>query len=343
MTTVPRTLRTPDSRFAALPGYAFPPNYAAVPDPDGGELRMHYVDDGASDGQVILCLHGQPTWSYLYRKMIPTLAAAGHRVVAPDFVGFGKSDKPTRREDYTYARHVDWLKAFIEALDLTGITLVCQDWGGLIGLRAATELPDRFARIVAANTGLPDARGIEDAAAKAVAEKMRAYYATLPVHQGAAEMGAAMVGDRSGMGFLHWVKFCAETPRLRVSEVVGFSGGGVLSAEEAQAYDAPFPDDAHMAGARQFPTLVPIMPDNPAIPANRAAWAVLEQWDKPFLTAFSDGDPVTAGAHVRFQETVPGAKDQQHVTIAGAGHFLQEQKPDELAQAVLRFVADNPV
>ena len=258
-------LRTPDARFEDLDGFPYTPNYVDVPDPDGGELRMHYVDAGPPAAAPILCLHGQPTWSYLYRKMIPLFVDAGHRVVAPDFIGFGRSDKPAERSDYTYARHVDWLKSFLDALDLRAITLVCQDWGGLIGLRAATEQPQRFARIVAANTGLPDAEGVADADAKRISDAMRSYYASLPVHQSAAEMGMAMRGDRSGMGFLHWVKFCAETPSLRVSDVVRVSGGGTRGDQQAAAYDAPFPSDRYMAGARQFPSLVPIMPDNPAI------------------------------------------------------------------------------
>ena len=335
-------LRTPDDRFVELEDFPYAPRYVEVADPDGGALRMHYVDAGPPQAAPILCLHGQPTWSYLYRKMIPPLADAGHRVVAPDFIGFGRSDKPAERSDYTYARHVGWLKSFLDALDLNDITLFCQDWGGLIGLRAAAEQPDRFARIVAANTGLPDAEGVADADAKRVGDAMRSYYASLPVHQSAVEMGMAMRGDRSGMGFLHWVKFCAETPTLRVSDVVRVSGGGQLGDAQAAAYDAPFPSDRYMAGARQFPSLVPITPDNPAIAANRAAWQVLEQWQKPFLTAFSDGDPVTAGRHVRFQESIPGARRQKHVTIVGAGHFLQEEKPNELASAVLQFIADNP-
>jgi len=336
-------LRTSDDRFRDLEGYPFAANYTQVPDPDGGELRMHYLDEGPRDGELILCLHGQPTWSYLYRMMIPLFVDKGCRVIAVDFIGFGKSDKPTQRSDYTYARHVEWLKALLTNLDLTDITLVCQDWGGLIGLRVATEVPERFQRIVTANTGLPDAKGIEGEKVQQVSNAMRNHYESLPVHRTTSEMGAAMIGDRSGMGFLHWVKFCAETPNLRVSDVVNFSTGGMLNDAQAAAYDAPFPDDGYMAGARQFPSLVPIMPDNPAIAANRAAWKVLETWEKPLLTAFSDSDPVTGGGHVRFQESVPGAKAQKHVTIAGAGHFLQEQAPDALASAVLQFMADNPI
>ena len=336
-------LRTPEDRFVDLEGYPFAPHYVEVPAGDGGVLRMHYLDEGPPDGELILCLHGQPTWSYLYRKMAPLLAAAGRRVVAPDFIGFGRSDKPAERSDYTYANHVGWLKAFLERADLNAVTLVCQDWGGLIGLRAAAELPQRFARIVAANTGLPDAEGLEGDAAQAVNDAMTAHYESLPVHGSVPEMGMAMVGDSSGMGFLHWVKFCAESPGFSVSGVVNFSCSGALSEAEAAAYDAPFPDESHKAGARQFPSLVPIRPDNPAIPANRAAWRRLEAWDKPFLTAFSDGDPVTAGLHERFQKKVPGAQGQRHVTIKGAGHFLQEQAPGPLAEAVLKFMADNPL
>ena len=335
--------RTPDERFRDLDGYPFAAHFTEVAASDGSTLRMHYVDEGPADGELILCLHGQPTWSYLYRLMIPRFVDKGYRVIAADFIGFGKSDKPTARSDYTYANHVGWLKSLLENLDLTNITLVCQDWGGLIGLRAATELPQRFARIVAANTGLPDARGIDGDRAREVSAAITKYYDSLPVHQSAREMGAAMRADTSGMGFLHWVKFCAETTKLVVSEVVKFSSGGVLGDAQANAFDAPFPDDSYMAGARQFPSLVPIRPDNPAIPGNRAAWTVLEKWEKPFLTAFSDGDPVTAGAHVRFQKTVPGAKAQKHVTIEGAGHFLQEQKPRELANAVMQFMADSPL
>jgi haloalkane dehalogenase len=275
--------------------------------------------------------------------MLPIFLEAGCRVVAPDFIGFGRSDKPTSMDDYTYANHVAWLKALLENLDLTDITLVCQDWGGLIGLRAAAEGPDRFARIVIANTGLPDAQGIEDAQIAAVSDKMRAYRETLPVHANAVEMAMAMRSDNSGMAFLHWAKFCAESAGFSPRDLLTLSCGGALSEGEQRAYGAPFPDESYLAGARKFPSLVPIIPDDPAIEANRAAWAVFEKWQKPFLTAFSDSDPITAGAQVRFQETVPGAKGQPHVTIKGAGHFLQEQAPEELAQAALRLIADNPL
>ncbi|MEM8768302.1 MAG: haloalkane dehalogenase [Pseudomonadota bacterium] len=334
-------LRTDDARFAELPGYPFAPHYADIADGEGGTLRMHYLDEGA--GELVLCLHGQPSWSYLYRKMIPLLVDAGYRVVAPDLVGFGRSDKPSKRENYTYANHVGWLTRLLEALDLTDITMFCQDWGGLIGLRTAAENPDRFARIVTANTGLPDAQGVPDEKVAEISDAMRAYYESLPVHENAMAMGLAMGGDDSGMGFLHWVKFCAESAGFAPEDVLQFSCGGALSEAEVAAYAAPFPDESYKQGGRQFPSLVPIIPDNPAIPANRAAWAVFEQWDKPFLTAFSDSDPVTAGGHVRFQETVPGAQGQAHVTIEGAGHFLQEQAPELLVETLAAFMAANPL
>jgi haloalkane dehalogenase len=291
-------LRTSDDRFRQLPGYPFAPRYL-----DLGGLRMHYIDEGPPDGAPVLLLHGEPSWSYLYRKMIPLLTAAGHRAVAPDLVGFGRSDKPVRREDYTYQRHVDWTRNVVEQLDLRGITLVCQDWGGLIGLRLAAEHEDRFARIVTANTFLP-------------------------------------TGDTpSGEAFLAWRKFSQETPEFAVGRIV--QGGCVtsLAPEVVAAYDAPFPDDRYKAGARQFPALVPISPDDPASAPNRKAWEVLNRWQKPFLTAFSDSDPITHGADALLQQAIPGAQGQPHTTITGAGHFLQEDKGDELARVVVGFIA----
>jgi len=290
-------LRTPDDRFANLPGYAFAPHYLEV---DG--LRIHYVDEGPRAAAPVLLLHGEPSWSYLYRKMIPILTAAGHRAVAPDLVGFGRSDKPVRREDYTYQRHVDWMRGIIEALELRTITLVCQDWGGLIGLRLAAEHGERFARIVAANAFLPT--------------------------------GDTPPGD----AFLAWQKFSQETPDFRVGGIV--RGGCVtdLSPEVVAAYDAPFPDDRYKAGPRQFPMLVPISPNDPASAPNRKAWEALRRWEKPFLTAFSDSDPITRGADAVLQQAIPGAKGQPHTTIVGAGHFLQEDKGEELARVVVAFI-----
>ena len=290
-------LRTPDDRFHNLSGYPFAPQYVDV-----GGLRIHYVDEGPPEAAPILLLHGEPSWSYLYRKMIPILADAGHRCIAPDLVGFGRSDKPAAREEYTYQRHVDWMRGLIEALALREITLMCQDWGGLIGLRLVAEDADRFARVVAANTFLP-------------------------------------TGDvPPGPAFQMWREYSQTTPRLHVGGIV--KGGCATEISEAvvAAYDAPFPDDRYTAGARQFPMLVPISPDDPAAPANRAAWNALRRWTKPFLTAFSDADPVTQGADRILQSEIPGAQGQPHTTLTGAGHFLQEDRGEELARVVDRFV-----
>lgn len=301
-----KSLRTPDERFRDLPGYPFEPNYVEIDDGDGGSLRIHYVDEGPADAAPVLLMHGEPSWSYLYRTMIPVLTGAGHRAVAPDLPGFGRSDKPAERTDYTYQRHVDWMHAFLEATALGDITLVCQDWGGLIGLRLAAEAPDRFARIVTANTFLP-------------------------------------TGDRHpGDAFLAWQKYSQEVEDFQVGRIVDGGCTTDLPAEVVAAYDAPFPDDSYKQGARQFPALVPTSPDDPASEPNRAAWAVLEAWDKPFLTAFSDADPITAGGDAVFQARVPGAAGQPHTTIAGGGHFLQEDRGDELARVVADFIAATP-
>lgn len=295
-------LRTPDECFTNLPGYAFAPHYVSVDDGEGGSLRIHYVDEGPRDGAVVLLLHGEPSWSYLYRKMIPPLVAGGLRAVAPDLIGFGKSDKPTERSDYSYAAHVEWMWSCIGELDLRDITLVCQDWGSLIGLRIAAEHPESFARIVLANGGLPT--------------------------------GDQKMPD----AFLSWRKFSQDTPVFPVGSIVNGGCVSELSPEVTAAYDAPFPDDSYKAGARAFPLLVPASPDDPAAPANRKALEVLSTWKKPFLTAFSDKDAITRGGDAFFQRSVPGAAGQAHTTIRDAGHFLQEDKGEELAGVVLDFI-----
>ena len=293
-------LRTPDERFTDLPGYSFQPRYVEV---DG--LRVHYIDEGPRGGAPVLLLHGEPSWSFLYRKMIPLISAAGHRCVAPDLIGFGRSDKPAERGAYTYQRHVDWMRGVVDALDLRQSTLVCQDWGGLIGLRLVAEHPQRFARVVAANTFLP-------------------------------------TGDVApGPAFLAWRQYSQTTPTFHVGGIVKGGCANELSADVIAAYDAPFPDDRYTAGARQFPLLVPASPDDPAAPANRAAWEALRRWEKPFLTAFSDADPITRGGDRIFQREIPGAAGQPHTTIAGAGHFLQEDKGEELARVVIDFIKRN--
>jgi len=294
-------LRTPDERFTNLSGYAFEPNYADI----GDGLRMHYVDEGPQEADPVLLFHGEPSWSYLYRKMIPVITGAGLRAIAPDLIGFGRSDKPADRADYSYQSHVDWMHSFLRALDLRGVTFVGQDWGGLIGLRLVAEDADRFDRVVVANTGLP-------------------------------------TGDqRMSEAFHAWRKFSQETPDFPVGRIVAGGCTTKVADEVIAAYDAPFPDDSFKAGARQFPMLVPASPDDPATPANRKAWQVLERWEKPFLTAFSDSDPITRGADEAMRARIPGAIGQKHTTIEGGGHFLQEDKGEELAEVVVRFARDT--
>jgi haloalkane dehalogenase len=264
---------------------------------------MHYIDEGARDAPPVLLMHGEPSWCYLYRKMIPVITQAGYRAIAPDLIGFGRSDKPARRTDYTYQRHVDWMTAFVKAVDLREATLVGQDWGGLIGLRLVAEQPDRFARVVAANTFLP-------------------------------------TGDQNpGEAFLRWQTYSQETPIFHVGGIIRGGCKTELSPEVIEAYNAPFPDDRYKEGARQFPLLVPTRPDDPASEANRAAWQTLSAWEKPFLCAFSDQDPVTRGADKFFLAAIPGTKGQPHTTIEGGGHFLQEDKGEELARVVVDFIA----
>ena len=329
-------VRTPDDRFRDLPDWPCAPHYTSVPDGEGGALRMHYADEGPRGAAPILCLHGQPTWSYLYRKMIPVLAGAGQRAVAPDLVGFGRSDKPVRIADYSYARHVAWLRAFIEALDLHGVTMICQDWGGLVGLRVVAEVPERFARVVTSNTALPDARGIPDSAAP----ELHALFDALAVPETMLDVMKGFAAAAKGGAappFMYWQKHCAESPRFTPQDVMR-ALVPKLSAAEIDAYAAPFPDDRYQAGARRFPTLVPILPDDPAVPDNRRAWEVLRKFDKPFLTAFTDGDPVTAGEHARFQVEIAGAQGQPHTTIRGAGHFVQEDAGEEAAARIVEFL-----
>ena len=299
-------LRTPDDRFADLPDFPYRPQHVEV-DGDGGRLRVAYVDEGPSDGETVLLLHGEPSWSFLYRRMIPVLVDAGLRVVAPDLIGFGRSDKPASREDYTYSRHVAWMReALFDRLDLRDVTLVGQDWGGLIGLRLVAENPDRFARVVVANTGLP-------------------------------------TGDqRMSDAFLAWRRFSQESPGFEIGRIVSNGTVGGLAPDVLAAYDAPFPGDSYKAGARAFPALVPTSPDDPAAEANRAAWAVLTRWEKPLLTAFSDGDPITGGGDRVFQKLVPGAQGMPHTTLRGGGHFLQEDVGPELARVVVDLVAATP-
>ena len=294
-------LRTDDRCFKNLPDYDFLPNYLMVDDTEGGQLRVHYVDEGPKAAQPILLMHGEPSWSFLYRKMISLLTKAGFRVIAPDLVGFGRSDKPTKRSDYTYQRHVDWMRSILQQLQLENIILVCQDWGGLIGLRLVAEHANSFAAVVTANTMLP-------------------------------------TGDHDpGESFRSWQKFSQEVPEFNAGKIINGGTTTDLTAEVIAAYDAPFPDESYKEGARQFPLLVPITPDDPASTNNRAAWQVLSNWQKPFLTAFSDSDPITKGGDAIMQKLIPGTIGQPHTMIANGGHFLQEDQGEQLANVVIKF------
>ncbi len=304
-------LRTPDERFAGLPDYAFAPRWVELSGPGGEALRMHVVDEGPRDAPVVLMLHGEPTWSFLYRKMIPALVAAGLRAVAPDHIGFGRSDKLADRTAYTYASHVEWILALLAALDLREITLVCQDWGGPIGLSALAARPDRFARVVAANTILPT---VDPALTDGVLEW------------------------RSD-ALLDWILASQRIPCFSAGAVVAGVCVRPVAPEVVRGYDAPFPDERYVAAARQFPVLIPITPGDPGAARNRATWRVLERFERPFLTAFSDADPATRGWETLFQRRIPGARGQPHTTIRNAGHFLQEDAGPELAKIVVEFVA----
>jgi haloalkane dehalogenase len=271
-----------------------------------GGLRIAHVDEGPSNADPVLLLHGEPTWSFLYRKMIPVLVAAGHRVIAPDLVGFGRSDKPAEATDYSYLNHVKWMSAWLEANELRHVTLFCQDWGSLIGLRMAADTPERFARIVLGNGGLPT---------------------------GATPMPPA---------FRAWRAFSRRSPWFPIGRIVNAGCVTKLSKAEIAAYDAPFPETRYKVAARLFPGFVPASPDDPERSNNERAWAMFEQWRKPFLTVFSSGDPITRGGERMWQQRVPGAKGQPHTIVRGAGHFLQEDKGAEIAQAVARFIRDTP-
>ncbi len=302
-----KVLRTPDSRFADLPDYPFEPRYTEVP-AAGQHLRMHYLDEGARDGRPVLLLHGEPSWSYLYRKMIPPLVEAGRRVVAPDHIGFGRSDKPAAVADYSYANHVTWCGSLLAALGLRDVTLFCQDWGGPIGLSLVAAEPERFAAVVAANTILPTAQA--------------------PPH--------GEVDGWPGEVIEAWMETARSAPELPVGDIVQGVTVTQLDDEVVAAYDAPFPDESYKAGARAFPQIIPTDPNDPGAQHNRGVWEVLHRFDKPFLTAFSDADPVTAAWAPVFQQRIPGARGLDHRTVKG-GHFLQEDSGPELARIILEL------
>ncbi|MFX0021262.1 MAG: haloalkane dehalogenase [Candidatus Hermodarchaeota archaeon] len=296
-----KLLRTPDERFENLPDYPFKPNYLNV---DG--IRIHYIDDGPRNAEVILLMHGEPSWSYLYRHMIPILLEARFRIIAPDLVGFGRSDKPTEKSDHTYRRHVQWISSFINILDLENITLFCQDWGSLIGLRVAVENQERFNRIVLSNGGLP-------------------------------------TGERKpNKAFLDWQYFSKTATKFYIGRIIQGATVTKLPRNVLKAYEAPFPDDTFKAGARIMPSLVPTTIDDPEHKANKKAWEEFFKWKKPFLTAFSDSDPITRGGDIYWQKKVPGAQGQNHTIIKDAGHFVQEDKGPELANLIIDFIKNNP-
>jgi len=302
--------RTPDERFTSLPDWPYAPVYTDVSAGDGttDALRVAHYDGGPKDAQTtVLLMHGEPSWSFLYRKMMAVHIAAGHRVIAPDLIGFGRSDKPLQTIDYTYERHVAWMNEWLNKNDFRGLTFVGQDWGGLVGLRLVTANVDRFDRVVISNTGLP------------------------------------LAGREPTDAFRAWQKFSIEVPVFQVGKMVNGGCDTQLSAAEIAAYDAPFPDETYKAAARIFPSLYPDGQDHPSNIANKKAWEILHSWTKPFLTSFSDGDPITKGADKPFRQDIPGAAGQAHTTVEGAGHFLQEDKGVEFATVVNAFIAANPV
>jgi haloalkane dehalogenase len=292
-----KVLRTPDTAFARLTDYPFAPHYVDIRDaPSGAALRVHYIDEGPRDAPVVLMMHGEPSWSYLYRKMIAPVVAAGFRVVAPDLVGFGKSDKPAAQNDYSYARHVAWMRSWVEQLDLQNVTLACQDWGSLIGLRLVSEMPGRFKAVALSNGGLPE-------------------------------------GGDAPRAFKIWRAFSKWSPVFPIGKIVNAGTKRALSPDEIAAYDAPFPDSSFKAGARIFPSFVPFE-NNVALPDQKRAWAVLDTWDKPFLCCFSDRDSITRGGESRFIGRVPGTAGQNHRSLHG-GHFIQEDDPQGFVECIL--------
>jgi len=300
-------LRTPEARFDHLPGYPFEPHYLTVEHPRQGAMRLHYLDEGPKGAPVALLLHGEPTWSFLYRRVIPIITAAGFRAVAPDYPGFGRSDKPPDREDTTYGGIVAQVRSLVEQLDLRNAVLCGQDWGGPIGLRVLSEVPDRFSAALVANTVLPNCE---------------------PPPRGIAGWPGPIIEP--------WVKLCRESTDLPVSQIIASTFVTQPDPAVLAAYDAPFPDASYKSAVLAITTRIPLTADYPGVAENRRAWQVLEQWTKPFRTAFSDGDPVTKPWEQIFQARIPGAKGQPHTEIKGAGHFVQEEAGEEFG----RILAD---
>lgn len=299
-------LRTPESRFTDLPDFPWSPMWVTVSSGDDfPPVRMAFIDEGDPDGPPVLLLHGEPSWGFLYRHMIPIFIKAGFRTITPDLIGFGRSDKPKQLEDYTYERHSAWLRSLVETLNLRDISMVCQDWGGLLGLRLLAEMPDRFSAVVASNTFLPTGE------------------------------------EKVPSAFLKWREFSQTVPEFPVGGVLDMGTVSELSEDVKRAYDAPFPDDSYKAGARIFPKLVPVAPDDPGAARNRRSWEVLSSLEVPFLVAFGDSDPITGGAAAILRESIAGALGKPHCTIEGAGHFIQEDKPKKLATVARDFFLEH--
>lgn len=356
-----KILRTPDSCFASLADYPFTPHYTTIQTHDGSDLRIHHLDEGPADGSpdapIVLCMHGQPVWSYLYRKVIPHLTAAGMRVIAPDLVGYGKSDKPAAREDYSYERQVEWMGAWLEANDFNHITFFGQDWGGLIGLRLVVNHPERFDRVVISNTGLPYNPDVAETVVRQV-EEFRSNSAPTPslieMQKALSQMGG---GDHPATKFAYWQKWCWETEDLPIGFIMSMmlappakpiqalkfllNKMGVTSPMPtplAKAYDAPFPDASYKMGPRAMPSQVPTLPTSASLEEQRKAWDFFASFNKPFLCAFADNDPVTRGGEAQFMEKVPGTSGLPHTTIKGGGHFVQENAPEQVAQVIIDLI-----
>ena len=353
-----KVLRTPEKCFINLKDYPFEPNYTVIKTECGNDMRIHHIDEGPKDGPIILCMHGQPVWSYLYRKMIPFLNHQGIRVIAPDLPGYGKSDKPAAREDYSYQRQVDWISQWLEANDFNNLNFFGQDWGGLIGLRVIADHPERFDRVIISNTGLPYRPDVPEEIVQQVREfRENAKTPTLP------EMARKLrtTDKDQGLSFAYWQKYCWETKdipigfmmssmlerkRSKLSTMLdllfinlGLKNVSPFQTELGKAYAAPFPNQFYKMGPRAMPSQVPTMPDDPSLEAQKKAWEFYKTFEKPFLCAFSDNDPVTRGADREFLNLVPGAQGQTHTTVEGSGHFIQEEKPEEISEIIINFIS----
>ena len=353
-----KILRTPEQCFINLKDYPFEPNYTVIKTECGNDMRIHHIDEGPKDGPIILCMHGQPVWSYLYRKMIPFLNHQGIRVIAPDLPGYGKSDKPAARKDYSYQRQVDWISQWLEANDFNNLNFFGQDWGGLIGLRVIADHPERFDRVIISNTGLPYRPDVPEEIVQQVREfRENAKTPTLP------EMARKLrtTDKDQGLSFAYWQKYCWETKdipigfmmssmlerkRSKLSTMLdllfinlGLKNVSPFQTELGKAYAAPFPNQFYKMGPRAMPSQVPTMPDDPSLEAQKKAWEFYKTFEKPFLCAFSDNDPVTRGADREFLNLVPGAKGQTHSTVEGGGHFIQEEKPEEISEIIINFIS----